>query len=106
MTTAQRGFVYRHFAYFGGPKILDAIVMSLSPSQRPGQNEDASGWFDDATRDVVRSRAAMAASVFAIDGQDVMAVPVPNQMSATDREIILRELQRLLGPVAAETASS
>ena len=72
MTAAQRGFVYRLFAYFGGPLVLDAVVMCLSPHQRPQQDEDASAWFDDATRDIVRSRAAMAASVLAIDGHNIM----------------------------------
>lgn len=93
--------------------------MSLSPRQRPGQNEDASGWFDDATADIVRTRAALAANLVAIDGQNVMrllklarrtkpatsAVPVPNQMSAMDREKILREMRRL-GVGAAKKVSS
>jgi hypothetical protein len=112
MTPAQRGFAYRHFAYFGGPLILDAVVMCLSRQQ------DEDSCLDEATRDVVSSRAALATSLLVVDGQNVMRLlklalrenpvgsAVPNQMSATDREIILRELQNLLGPIAAETASS
>jgi hypothetical protein len=107
LTAAQRGLAYKLFAYFGGPLVLDAVVMCLSPHQRPQQDEDAS--FDDATRDIVRLRAAMAASVFATDGQNIMrllnlapretpagsAVKAPGQMRATDYETILRELERL-----------
>jgi hypothetical protein len=70
MTTAQRGFVYKLFAYFGGPLILDAVVLSISPHDR--QDEDASEFFEEATRDIVRSRAAMAASLLVVDGSNVM----------------------------------
>jgi hypothetical protein len=118
LTAAQRGFVYRLFAFFGGPVVLDTLIGCLSPHRMPQQVEDA--WFDDATRDIVRSRAAMAASVFAIDGQNIMrvlklalrtiparsAVTAPNQMSATDRDTILRELERLTGTGVARAASS
>jgi hypothetical protein len=118
LTEAQRGYVYRLFAYFGGPKVLDALIACLSPHEMPQQDDDE--WFDDATAEIVRSRAATAASVFAVDGQNVMrllklalrAMPAasaetaPNQLRPADYEKILEELERLVGPVAAETASS
>jgi hypothetical protein len=120
MTTAQRGFVYKLFAYFGGPLVLDALIACLSPHGKPQCAEDAPEWFADSTREIVRSRAAMAASVLAVDGTNVMrllklarrtmrgtsAGTAPNQISATDRETILQELERLVGTIATETASS
>jgi hypothetical protein len=120
MTSAQRGYVYRLFAHFGGTLVLDAVIACLSPHGKPQQVEDAPAWFDDATADIVRSRAAMAAFILTTDCDNVMRllklaphtipagseVNTPDQMRATDYEMTLRELQRLLGPVAAETASS
>ena len=119
LTVAQRGLAYKLFAYFGGPLVLDSLIGSLSPNWKPQQEEGTSAWFDDATRDIVRSRAAMAASVLSIDGDSIMrflktapretsagsTAKGSSQMSASDREMILRELERLgVGP--AKTAAS
>jgi hypothetical protein len=120
MTSAQRGFVYRLFAYFGGPLVLDTLIGCLSPHRTPHQDKDASAFFDDATAEIVRSRAAMAASVFVIDRHNVMqtlklalrtkpagsAETAPIQLRPADYETIFEELERLLGPVAAKTASA
>ena len=49
-TAAERAHIYKLFGFFGGPKVLDAVVIAcLSPNGRPQQNEDASAWFDEAT---------------------------------------------------------
>ena len=119
MTTAQRGFVYKLFARFGGPLVLDALIACLSPHGKPQCAEDAPEWFADAARDIVRSRAALAASLLVVDGQNVMrllklaqrtrpagsAETAPNQLRPADYEKILEELERLIGTAAAKTAS-
>jgi hypothetical protein len=119
MTVAERGFAYRHFGYFGGALVLDALIACLSPHGKPQCAEDAPEWFADATRDVLRSRVAMAASLLVVDGSNVMRLlklalrekavgsvgTAPNPMQRKDYEKILQELQRL-GTIATETASS
>ena len=107
LTVGQRGYVYRLFGYYGGPKILDAVVMcTVAPPEATA-----------GRRRMVRRRHARHCAIAGgdggqsgpIDGDSVMrllklalrekaagsAVPVPNQMSATDHETIFRELQRL-----------
>jgi hypothetical protein len=59
---AQRGYVLRLFAFFGGPLVLDAMVQGLSATKTPPHEQDVSGWFADALGQLVRSSAAAAAS--------------------------------------------
>ena len=41
----QRGYVYRLFAYFGGPLVLDAVISGMESTEIPRQAEDVPSWF-------------------------------------------------------------
>jgi hypothetical protein len=74
ITAGQRGFLYRLFGHSGGPLALDAMIGGLSPRAMPQQIEDVGAWLDDALAQIVRSRAAQAASVFTINKYNVMHI--------------------------------
>jgi hypothetical protein len=72
LTEDQRGFLYRLFAYHGGPLALDALIAGLSPDKLPPSRQDLAGWFDDALVQLVRSRAVAAAGVLDVDRNNVL----------------------------------
>jgi hypothetical protein len=72
MTLEQRGYLYRLFAYFGGPLVLDAIVNGLGTKTRPQFGDDVGDWFDDALKQIVRSTALAAAHSVQLNERNMM----------------------------------
>ena len=64
MSDAERGFVYKLFAYYGGPLVLDAVTSGLDSTTLPQHGDDIEGWFNNALRQIVRTSAAAAAARF------------------------------------------
>jgi len=61
LTDAERGLVYRTFAYFGGPLALDVVISGIAPQRMPMKGEDIAVWFGEALSQIVQSRAGAAA---------------------------------------------
>jgi hypothetical protein len=74
VTENQRGFLYRLFAYHGGPLVLDAMVSGMAPQEMPKRIDDVAEWFDDALGQIVRSRAAAAARVIELNKYNVIGL--------------------------------
>jgi hypothetical protein len=72
MTDQQRGIVYRLFAYYGGPEVLEACITGLMPSVLPNAKKDLQKWFDTALEQLIRSRAVQAARVMEINKFNIM----------------------------------
>ena len=72
LTDEERGFVYRRFGYYGGPLVLDAEISVLGPIEAPQRGENLGAWMDEAFGEIVRTRAALAASSLATGNRDAM----------------------------------
>ena len=77
LTTAQRGLVYRLFAYHGGSEVLDAVIAGLAPSKIALCGGNLGDWFDDAFVQLVRSSAVAAVAVHEVDQTNTLrAYPI------------------------------
>ena len=74
MTDEQRGYVYRLFAYFGGPLALDAVITGIGPTTTASRMDDVDKWFEDELVQLVRTTAAVAASTLSIHPKNVLRV--------------------------------
>ena len=72
MTEAQRGFLYRLFAFHGGPLALDAMIGGMVSTKMPQRVEDVAPWFDGALGQIVRSRAAAAAKILDVNKHNIV----------------------------------
>jgi hypothetical protein len=72
MTVEQRGFLYRLFAYYDGPLVLDAMITSIGNLAAPTDPRDVGQWFDNALRAIVQTRSTAAARLFEINKQNMM----------------------------------
>jgi hypothetical protein len=106
LTTAERGFVYRLFALFGGPLVLDAMIACLSPFPKCYVTGDVLRWLDSGTAEILRSRCAMAACVATVDRYSVMrmlkmGMRIKSPMPTADggEEARQKELRALLAAV-------
>ena len=72
VTDEQRGYVYRLFAFFGGPLVLDAAVNGMINTTMPQHAEDVHAWFDDALNKIVKTSAAAAATTLQFNQQNMM----------------------------------
>jgi hypothetical protein len=72
MSEAERGHVYRLFAYFGGPLVLDALVSGMVSTTMPRRAEDVGGWFEDALNQLVRTSALAAAASLRLNQRNMM----------------------------------
>src|SRR5205814_1447510 len=71
MSENQQGFLFRLFAYHGGPLVLNAMVSGMTIKSVPQRAEDIAPWFDDAMGQIVRSRSAAAAQVLEVNKHSV-----------------------------------
>ncbi len=55
MSETQRGFLYRLFAYCGGPTVLDSVIFNVGPPMTPQSYESVDSWLDSAAEQVVQS---------------------------------------------------
>jgi hypothetical protein len=72
MTVEQRGYVYRLFAYCGGPLVLDTIIAGIGSNPPPQSREAVGDWMDESLKIIVRSKTTIAARLLAVDGQNCM----------------------------------
>jgi hypothetical protein len=72
MTEANRGYVLRLFAYYGGPLVLDAAISGMVPKAMPQRAEDVRGWFDEVLCQLVKSNAAAAASALEMNQKNMI----------------------------------
>lgn len=72
MTSADRGYVLKLFAYAGGPLALDAVVRGLILKTPPQRIEDVSPWFDDALNQLVQTSAAAAATTLQLNRKNML----------------------------------
>lgn len=72
MTVNQRDLVYKLFAYFGGPVILDVIISGFVRGLLPKKREEIKSWFDQTYALLIRQRATIAARLFEVNKYNVM----------------------------------
>ena len=72
MTAEHRGYAFRFFAFFGGPRVLDAVISEIGSQTEICRPADVNGWLDDAFRQIVRTRAAVAAAVLPFNERNMM----------------------------------
>jgi hypothetical protein len=72
LTEHQRNMTYKLFGYFGGPLILDAIISGFNRGTLPTRKTEVAGWFDSTVKNLLRSKAAVAARVFEVNKFNVM----------------------------------
>ena len=72
VTEETRGFLYRRFAYLGGPLALDAAISGIGSTKMPQRAEDVDRWFRDAFGQMVGSNGAAAASILPINRSNSM----------------------------------
>ncbi len=67
---AERGYVMRLFAYFGGPLVLDALINPLGETNPPENAEEIRAWSEDAVTQMVRTTGAAAAATVDVAGKN------------------------------------
>ena len=72
MTDDERGYVYRLFAFYGGPLVLDAVITGLSPNSIPRLEKNLAAWFDGTLNQLVRTNAAVGAATLRMDQAKLM----------------------------------
>lgn len=72
MTPVQRDLLYKLFAYFGGPVVLDIAISGFNRAPAPDRHEDAGRWLDQAFQTAIRRKATMSAHMFEVDRYKVM----------------------------------
>ncbi len=65
ITEDQRGYLYKVFAYRGGPLVLEALITGIGSRPMPQRLEDVAAWFDEALSQHVQTRATSAAATLA-----------------------------------------
>ena len=55
MCDTQRAFLYRLFASYGGPAVLDSVIQSIGPRTLPERRESSNPWVDSAAEQIVRT---------------------------------------------------
>lgn len=106
MTDQERAYVYRWFAYFGGPLALDAAVNGMV-STIPKHAEDVRNWFDTTLNETVRIGAAAAAVTLRLNQKNMMQlIKLASRKSAaktaTSAKDSSPELEEWAGTVLAE----
>jgi hypothetical protein len=69
---AERGYVMRLFACFGGPLVLDALTSPLGETKPPENAEEIRAWSDEVITQIVRTRGAAAAATIEVAGKSTM----------------------------------
>lgn len=72
MTMEHRHILYKLFAYFGGPHILDAVLAGVQPNNLPKDRTQVSRWFDQTMKTLLKRKAIMAAQMFEVNKWNVM----------------------------------
>jgi hypothetical protein len=72
LSDEERGSVYHWVGYYGGPLVLDAVINVVGPIKAPQRGAELGAWMDEAFGQVVRTRAALAASPPVADNRDAM----------------------------------
>ena len=72
MGDAERGYVYKLFAYYGGPQVLDAAISGLGSTTMPQRAENVEDWFNDALGRSCESSAAAAAAALQLNQQSLL----------------------------------
>ena len=72
MTAGQRGYMYRLFAYHGGPLVLEAIVSGVGQVPMPRSSKEVPVWLDAAIANIIRSRAVVAANWLELNRKNAM----------------------------------
>ncbi len=70
----QRGYVYRWFAFHGGPLVLDAMYSGMSAAEMPERVEDVADWFADSLGRTLRTRVAEMALLLKTDNQNALSL--------------------------------
>ena len=121
LTDAQRGVLYRLFAYRGGPLVLDSLIAGIGNLNRPTRAEDVAEWMDGSLQEIIRTRAVMAARLFEVNSKNAMrllklALPKNGKQrlsnTAEQQELdarmedILAACERAMGDCGAAPAAS
>ena len=72
MTEQRRTMVYRGFGFHGGPEVLDAIVVSLSPNPMSTPISNTAAWCNEALKETIRCKAAMAVCALEINQNNAL----------------------------------
>jgi hypothetical protein len=72
LTDEQRGLLYRLFAYYGGPLVLDAMVAGISGVTLPQRPDELPAWFDSALGQIIRTTATGAVHFLEINRGNAM----------------------------------
>jgi hypothetical protein len=57
----ERGYVLRHFAYIGGPQVLNALVQGFAQASPPERSEDVTAWCQELVSRALNIKVAVAA---------------------------------------------
>jgi hypothetical protein len=66
---AERGYVMRLFAGFGGPLVLDALMNPLGETKPPENAEEIRAWSEESVTRIVRAMGTAAAATIEITGK-------------------------------------
>jgi hypothetical protein len=72
MTVEQHGIMYRLFAYYGGPLVLDALISGIHGLTIPKRPEDVAAFFAAAQDQLLQSRATSAAALLAFNNKNAI----------------------------------
>lgn len=72
MTDNQRGFLYRLFAYYGGPDLLEAVIETIGPTTMHESREDVVGWLDTAVDQIVQVSTVAASRAPRLDKDPIV----------------------------------
>jgi hypothetical protein len=121
LTDAQRGVLYRLFAYRGGPLVLDSLIASIGSLNRPTQAGDVAEWMDGSLQEIIRTRAVMAVQLLEVNktnaprliklalpkkGKQRLSKTVKQQELDARMEGILAACERAMGDCGAAPAAT
>jgi hypothetical protein len=72
LAEAEHGYVMRLFAYFGGRRVLDALMNPLGEIKLPENPEEIRAWCDEAVTRIVRTRGTAAAATLEVTSKNTM----------------------------------
>jgi hypothetical protein len=72
VTEQQRAMLYRWFGFYGGPLVLDATILALSPTGLATSTGNSVEWCDEALRQTIRCKAVTALCALEIDQNNAM----------------------------------
>jgi hypothetical protein len=84
---AARGYVTRMFAFFGGPLVLDALLIPFIGTEPPENTQEVRAWSEQALTQIVRTAGAAAAATIEVTGRNEMQFIRMAQRLARGRNI-------------------